>query len=190
MILQVLKTLHPLNLHLTVNSVHQAKHQAVVILSVPHLIHLAAVKQALLAKLLLVNQVHLVVLQALVLAHLLVVPVAVNLQVAPVLLRVPRVVQVLPVHLVQVVVNPAPHLVVHLVRVAVPHPQAVLLAVRPVVALPPVHLAKRAPLAVALLVRCQLTQFRQFTRDVHTKTTIKTIYMTHPLLHQLVPLKY
>ena len=183
------------NLLLVVNIVRQVKHRVVVnlqaLLFVLPVVNLVVVNQAHLAALLVQVQVHLLVavLQA---------QVVVN-QVAP----VPQAVQthqvapaLLPVHLIraaalQVVVN---LLVVQALPVVhplvVPHLVVLPQVVRPVVLLQAVPLANLVPQAVVHQVRCQLTQLNQSTRDVHIKTSTLTTYITPPLLHLRVPLKY
>jgi len=181
------------NLLLVVNTVHQAKHRVVVnlqvLLLVPLAVNLVVVNQAHLAALLV--QVHLLVavLQA---------QVVVN-QVAP----APQAVQVhqvapalLPVHLIraatlQVVVNlPVVQALPVVHPLVAPHLVVLPQVVRPVVLLQAVPLANLVPQAVVHQVRCQLTQLSQFMRDVHIKTTTLTTYITPPLLHLRVPLKY
>ena len=178
---------HQKNLLLAVNLVPQAKHRVVanlqVLLLVPPVVNQVAVNQAhqavLLVQVLLANLVHLVQVQARLLAVVLPAQAAANQA-----LRVP---QVAPVHLVALQAPP----VVNQVHLLAVHPLVVLpQVVRPVVHLLAVPLANLVPQAVVHQVRCQLTQLSQFMRDVHIKTTTLITYIAPPLLHQLVPLKY
>ncbi len=185
------------NLLLVVNLVHQAKHQVVVNLQVPLLVPPAVnqVPQAvLLVQVHLVAVAHLVQVQARLLAVVLLTQAAVNQA-----LRVPQAVHLVAVNLLAVPVHlvalQVPLVVnqVHLLVVrpqAVPHLVVLPQVVRPVVRPQAVPLANLVPLAVVHQVRCQLIQLSQFTRDVHIKTTTLTTYITPPLLHQPVPLKY
>ena len=175
------------NLLLVVNIVHQAKHRIVVnlqvLLLVSPVVNQVVVNQThqavLLVQVLLANLVHLVQVQAHLLAVVLPAQAAANQD-----LRVP---QVAPVHLVALQVPPVVnqvHLLAVLLLAVLPQ------VVRPVVLLRAVPLANLVHLVVVHQVRCQLTQLSQFTRDVHIKTTTLITYITPPLLHLRVPLKY
>ena len=136
-----------------------------------------------------VLKAHLVQVQARLLAVVLPAQAAANQA-----LRAPQVVHLVAVNLLVVPV--------HLVALQVPLVvnQVHLLAVRPLAVLPQVvppvaHLlavtqANLVPQAVVHQVRCRLTQLSQFMRDVHIKTTTLITYITPPLLHLRVPLKY
>lgn len=188
------------NLLLVVNLVPQVKNQAAalqVLLLVPPVVNQAPQAVLLVQALahLLVNLVLLVQIHLLVVAHLAQVQARLLAQAAAnQALRVPQAVHlvavnllVVPVHLVALQVP----LVVNQVHLLVVHPLVVLpQVVRPVVLLQAVPLANLVRQVVVHQVRCQLTQLSQFMRDVHIKTTTLTTYMTPPLLHQLVSLKY
>ena len=191
---------HQKNLLLVVNIVHQAKHRVVVnlqvLLLVPPVVNQVVVNQAHQAVLLvqalaplLVNLVLLVQIHLLVVAHLVQVQARLLAQAAAnQALQVPQAAHLLAVNLLAALRVP---LVVNQVHLLAVRPLAVLpQVVRPVVHLLAVPLANLVPQAVVHQVRCQLTQLNQSTRDVHIKTTTLTTYITPPLLHLRVPLKY